>query len=512
MIVKLDLLINQIQSDYSKRIQSKIDEPFSINISVNEDFLHSQLLIDCLLHMKTTSTDKHEFINLCKTEYSSNNTELPIIQEFQQKYISNQSIWWYTKESFINRVLNKALCIKNLDLLYLLGFFIRDIHENLQKNKCKTAVQVYHGQLMSMNELHTFKNSIGECISINTFLLAYYNRKQVISCLNEYSQANDLVRILFEIDADPQIDKSRLFADITSFACVSQGQQILFMFGSVFQIIDIQQDKKNGLWIVKMSFSTFKKDYDETNLMTCGQILQQMKKYDQAEKHFIRLVRELPPNHQDISQCYNTLGLLTFFQNNFNSSIQWYERLLKTVQSNDPNLANIYYSIGCVYQKILNYTQALEYYTKALEIYTNNESVQMAECLNNMGCIYEIGEYYAKALEYHQKALSIRDKYQIDLGSSYNNIGNIYLRLGEYNSALENYNFALKTKSKSLSVGDPSLPQTLRNIALVYEQDQNFEEALQFYQRAALIFEKIYPSDDTHNIQIQEDIQRVSSA
>jgi tetratricopeptide (TPR) repeat protein len=136
----------------------------------------------------------------------------------------------------------------------------------------------------------------------------------------------------------------------------------------------------------------------------------------------------------------------------------------------------------------------------------------MAECWNNMGCIYEIEKSYSKALECHKNALSIRDKYQIDLGSSYNNIGNIYLWLEQYDNALENYTYSFEIKSKSLSIQDPSLAKTLRNIGLVYEHDGNFEEAFKFYKKAAFIFEQIYPSVHIYNTEIQEDIQRVSSS
>ncbi|CAF3177785.1 unnamed protein product [Rotaria sp. Silwood2] len=176
-----------------------------------------------------------------------------------------------------------------------------------------------------------------------------------------------------------------------------------------------------------------------------------------------------------------------------------------------------------------DYNQALQYYNQALLIWKesdgNDEPFQMAECLNNMGCIYEIEKCYSKALACHQQALSIRDKFQADLGSSYNNIGNIYLCigslynnfcnfylcLGEYNAAIENYDYAYKIKSKSRSSQDPSLATTLRNMALAYEEDGNFIEALKYYKKASLAFASIFSATHTYYIEIQEDIQRVSS-
>lgn len=524
MIVKLDLLIQQIQSDFTKRLQTKVDESFpfiistsnaAFDLSLNEDFFHAQILFNCLLQMKTLSTDKSELILQCKNEYYNDPKESALIDEFQKNYTSNQAIWWYTRNAFLARILNKAFYTKNLDLLFLLGFFIRDIQENLHKNQCKSSFQVYTGQLMSIDELQTMKNSIGESMMMNKFFSAYFTRKQVISHLNEYPVHNDCLRILFEITADSVIDKTKPFADITPFVYLSQEQQCLFSLGSIFRIEDVIQDKKNNLWIVKLIFTTIRKEYDATDLIVCIQYLQQMKKTDHVEKFFLRLLKELPNDHPDISQCFHGLAILAFFRNDYDLSLQWYQKLSKELKTNDPNLVETFYSIGCVHQKRFEHQLALKFYQKALDIWQtidhDQQSLRMAECLNNMGCIYELERYYSKALACHEQALSIRGQHQVDLGSSYNNIANIYLSLGEYETALQNYNYAFAAKSKSLSTTDPSLAITLRNIGLVYEEDGNVEEASKFYRRAALMFEQIYPATHVYNMDVQEDIRRVSS-
>jgi tetratricopeptide (TPR) repeat protein len=359
------------------------------------------------------------------------------------------------------------------------------------------------------------QNSIGEYISINTFFSARFNLKQIVTSLNEFSIADDIVRVLFEIDADSSMENSKSFAIITQLTYSSGDQQVLFMLGSIFKLIDVYHDKKNGLWIIKIVLASVKKEYNKINLLSCGQILQDMGKLEDAEKCYSRLLKEIPPNHEDFSKCYHSLGLLLFLKNDYNRSLYWYYELVNLLKSDDPKFSDVYYSIGCVYQKLHDYKQALEYYNKALNIWTDiygdNEPLQMAECLNNMGCIYEIEKFYSKALAYHQHALSIRNKFQTDSGSTYNNIGNIYFWLGEYDVALENYRYSFEIKSKSLASQDPSLATTLANIGLVYEKDKNFDEALKFYKQAAFLFEKIFSSTHIYNIEIQDDIQRISS-
>ena len=142
VIVELDELISRITADH--KIQKKVEEPLSINIfttnvgggksttGLNGQFVFSQVLIDCLLRLKSTQTDKNEFINLCKTEYEGNHSELNNLREFEEEYSSNKVLWWYTRESFFYKTLNAALRTQNIHMIFLFREFISDIHRQLQ--------------------------------------------------------------------------------------------------------------------------------------------------------------------------------------------------------------------------------------------------------------------------------------------------------------------------------------------------------------------------------------------
>ncbi|CAF1271096.1 unnamed protein product [Rotaria sp. Silwood1] len=127
--------------EHSRRGAKKIEEQLVLNVfntsstdeqsttGLNGQFIHSQLLINCLLQMKAASTDKDEMISLSKKQYKDNKNELSIVHEFEENYSSDRAIWWYTRESFLYRQWNKALRVQNIDLLFIFRFFIRDIQE-----------------------------------------------------------------------------------------------------------------------------------------------------------------------------------------------------------------------------------------------------------------------------------------------------------------------------------------------------------------------------------------------
>lgn len=528
MFVKLDLLIDRITTDYSNRHQFKVDEPFPIHMSASNHLsirsledgcVYSKLFFDTLLRMKSLATDKGELIDICKNEYRNQPDELKIIQDFEDNYSSDQALWWYTRESCFSRLLTKALYTKNLTLLSLFGFFIRDIQDQLKRNQSQSPIRVYYGQIMPSDDLLRLKNSIGHHLLIDRFLSTDLTRAQTNHSLNSFPIGNDFFRILFEIEAAPQTDLERSFADITAFTFPGQKQQVLFMSGSMFHLTAVQQqDKKTRLWIAKLVFTNTTKDYDDNNLTRCGQIiLDQIGRIDTAEAYFSRLVNETPDAASvDLSNCFHALGFIYFEKHNYDLSLNWYYKAVQTSAWNSLDSADSYYSMGCTYQKITMYQRALECYQAALYIWQklrhDDPSVEMANCWNNMGCIYETGECYHKALECHTSALAIREQLNVDIGLSRNNIGNIYLCLGEYATALEHYQFSFEKKKKTLPFRHLSIGMTLANIGLVYEYDGNWKTASEYYSKAASIFRELFPTVHIYNVQIQEDLQRVLSS
>jgi len=114
VIVGLDELIHRIQTDRHQRKHNKIDESLPICIIYPNDvgheqsttdlsgqFLHSQLLIDCLINMKSNANDKRELISLCKQRYEGSSIELKIVKEFEREYSSDHALWWYIRNSFL---------------------------------------------------------------------------------------------------------------------------------------------------------------------------------------------------------------------------------------------------------------------------------------------------------------------------------------------------------------------------------------------------------------------------
>jgi hypothetical protein len=324
VIETLDELVLKVLAAQEKpTTHDRFEEKLSINIyhtsgtheqsttELNGQFVHSQILIDCLIRMRSTSTDKSEFINYCMEEYANNNSQLNIIREFQQDYSVNSTLKWYTRDCFLYRLLNKALRVQNINLLYLLGFFIRDLQHQLERYQYPASIYVYRGQLMSKKEVQQLKNSMGQLISMNSFLSTTLDREIAIIFSGDTGASNrDFEPVLFEIEADPQIAGVKSFANITPFSYMQDEDEVLMMLGCIFRLVHVRYD--GTLCIiqlvlcsendhdVKPIFDQMKIDHHgngNTSAGVFGIVLGNMGKFDDAERYLRRSLNETAPDH-----------------------------------------------------------------------------------------------------------------------------------------------------------------------------------------------------------------------
>ena len=175
--------------------------------------------------------------------------------------------------------------MQNIDLLYLFRFFIRDLGQELENNKCASRIHVYRAQQMSKREIEILQKSVGEYISMSSFLSTSFNREQARAFLVSAARSNDIGQVFFEIDADPRLDNIKPFANITSVSYFPNEEEVLFMIGSIFRLVEMKCDS-DGIWNIRMIlcsqndnqlqslFRHMKSELGigETNLQTLGHI------------------------------------------------------------------------------------------------------------------------------------------------------------------------------------------------------------------------------------------------
>lgn len=345
-------LIDHIRAD--QKIYQYIDEPFSINIfnggsgdgkstmNVNGQFVFFQVLIDCLLRLKVDATDRKELIDQLKIQYNGNSLELSFINEFQKSYSSNKALWWYTRQTFFYKALNSALRHQNVHYMFLFREFINDMRHQLKACQTRDTVKVYRGQVMSLEELKTLQGCCGQLISVNSFFSTSNRKKTALSFLKSRRTTDNLVPILFEINANPNMVNEKPFADITAHTDFPDESETLFMPGSIFHVDNIEQSNNNSIWIARMTLSS---DHEhglkkvlmdmkeqlgdgETDLEKLGKLLWEIGQLNLAEVYLIRFFQNLPPNHPSCYQVCQDLGKLTSQAGDLEKSMIWRQKAI----------------------------------------------------------------------------------------------------------------------------------------------------------------------------------------
>ena len=353
VVVELDELISRIKADH--KIQKKLEEPLSINFfagtstaGVDGQFVFFQVLIDCLLRLRSSPTDRKELIDSCKKHYEDNHTELSNIHDFRKNYSPDNALWWYTRESFFYKILNGALRSQNIHMIFLFRSIISDIHQQLKNDRIKGRTRVYRCQMISRDELQSLKQGRGQYISINSFFSTSISYDAAMSFLIGQKATPDLEPVLFEIEVSSKTINAKPFADISKYSDFPEEAEILFMLGSIFRLNEISRSKDDQVWIIQMTLcgndehdlqvvlADMKQQYEseEMDLRTLGKFLWEMGKLDMAEKYFMRLLEQLPSNHHLLGTLYMDLSQLASQNCNYDKSIEWRKKAVALKNQN----------------------------------------------------------------------------------------------------------------------------------------------------------------------------------
>ncbi|CAF3867331.1 unnamed protein product, partial [Rotaria sp. Silwood1] len=313
VVSNLDEAVSQIKIDY--KIMQIEEEPLPINIftprvdksmstiGVKGHYVFSQILIDCLLRLKSTKKDTEELIQNWRNTYEASDFELNNIDKFENDNLPGKALRWYTRLSFFHKTLNEALRKQDIHMIFLFRGFIYDIQHQL---KCDQ------------------------------------NKDQALQFIPISDEKEKLERVLFEIDADPKMATTKPFADISQFSEFPNESEILFMLGSIFRLNSVNRSSDNLYWTIQivlcgdeehglkqvLTFMKRQVGKKEINLRILAKFLSNMGKFDLAKQYFNRLLNELPSDDPSRYVLYKDLAELASQVGDYDDWIHWGKQLL----------------------------------------------------------------------------------------------------------------------------------------------------------------------------------------
>ncbi|CAF1054450.1 unnamed protein product [Rotaria sp. Silwood1] len=524
-----DLLKQTIQKFEQNFISLSFVTPTNVSDQnldqLDQSFMYTQILKEILLEIKYNDQCLKDFVSYCQDQYGNDSNDLDVIKRFAEEYRRRSPIYWYTHPGFIHSMVNHALRTHEVDTIIKMGFFIQDLHEEINKLHIKQTNDqdnqsfiVYRGQGLSKEEFEKLLKAKGGLMSFNSFLSTSKNREVSLEFSQDALNHRDLVGVLFKMVIDPsELATPYAFLDDDSY--FKSEEEVLFSMHTVFRIGEIKQIQKNNrLHQVILTLTNSRNKQlsaltellrDETRGSTgwhrLGMLLIKLGKFDKAEQVY-RALFGLNTDENEKALLYHQLGLIKRNQGDYEEALSSYKQALdiyqKSRSSDDLDLATTYNNIGQVYNNMGNYPEALSYYEKSLEIYQHSlpdDHSSLAISYNNIGLVHKNMGHYDEALKSHEKALEIEQRTlplnHPSLATSYKNIGLVYNNMGEYSKALSFHEKALEIEQKTLPSNHPSLAISYNNIGLLYDNIGEYLKSLSFYEKTLEIYQEYLPQN-----------------
>ncbi|CAF1405332.1 unnamed protein product [Adineta steineri] len=492
---------------------------------LDPSFMYTQIIKEILLTIKFGQNHIQDYLNYCRDAFAGNTKEIEDIKRLESEYQKKTPIYWYTCQMFLYPMLNRALRLIDGDIITRMGFFIGDLHRQIEQlhqeqyagTTAADSFTVYRGQGLSTGDFEKMSKTKGGLISFNNFLSTSKDR-DVSYAFAESNHVNpDLFGILFAMKVDPS-QLTSPFASITGISKFQGEEEVLFSMHSVFRIQGIKHmSGNNRLYEVNLTLSADndpelsrltdyiqKKSFsDKEGWYRLGIVLQKMGQFEEAEDIY-QVLLDQATDDNNRAHIYHQLGGIKDAQGKYEEALTFYEKSLAirqdTLPPNHPYLAAFHNNTGEVHRNMANYPKALSYYEKALEISQQSLSPNhpaLAIPYSNIGIVHHSMGNYSKALLSLEKALKTEQESlppnHPDLASSYNNIGIVHDSMGNYPKALLSLEKALEIRQQSLPSNHPHLATSYNNIGAVHASMGNYQKALSYLEKALEIQQQSLP-------------------
>lgn len=460
------------------------------------------------------------FMELSREQFSTNANQLKIIDEFELNYHQHSPIWWYTRNCFVKLMLDRAFQSQDLEILYRMGFFLRDLQAHLERLQPETLknhklpIVVYRAHNATNEDFEKIRSIQGNLLSFNNFIMADTNSEPSFALARTCQSSNNSVGLIFRI----KIETKHTFTPYVSLQNLGYSSDLntflLFSMHSIFRINEFIE-LENRLWQIDLTLTANNDEqvrclndvlkettHGSTGWFKLPDLMTSVRDYDQAKQLYYTLLHLTPETEfSRISRIYNELGNIEDCLGEYASALVYYQKAIEIRQQHLPanhrSLSVPYNNIGEAQRQLGDYFSALSTHQKTLMIKKQNlpaDDLSIATTYNNIALASESLGEFSSALEFHQKALTIKLKTlpadHQDIGTAYNNIGDLQRSMGNFKEALGNLQKALNIRLKKYSPDDTSLAVLYNNIGLIHRELGDYDKALRVLQRSLEIKRK----------------------
>ncbi|AFM05510.1 tetratricopeptide repeat protein [Bernardetia litoralis DSM 6794] len=241
-----------------------------------------------------------------------------------------------------------------------------------------------------------------------------------------------------------------------------------------------------------ISFSVFAQSGQTVEeLLKSARLEKSEQKLASALRYYLQAVNKLEKqnNKKALFQVYTEIGII--YQNGglHDKAIEYFIKSQEVIDANSSSQAAVSMRLGESYLAQKDYPQTIAAYQNAKQIYQPQQKPYATiQALRQLITAYQANKDYQTALEANKEILevdrSIGDSAAV--AATLNNIGYVHKFLGNYSKAITSFDQARKIERK---LGLEEDPITLTNVAIVYQNLTQYDNALRFLKEATKIVE-----------------------
>ena len=501
-------------------------------------FLWFQLLQRVLMNTQYDTSDITQMLEYCRQHCARETGQQKFfsqIKDFEKTYTSTVAINWYTRQSFIYKLVNQALRTEDIDALYIFRFYISDLCRQLAHEYSKfrrehqtcPIFNLYRGCHLTQEELEKLQDTKGGLISINGFASTSLQRwvaEQFL--LRDSRRRTNVEKVLWTIEIDTRIDDI-ICAYVAPFSEHAEEEEVLFTIGSAFRIVDVTLDEKTNIWHLKATatnagssaVSSYMKlinhELGETSeKVIFGTLLIEMGNYLTARRYFEHLIKYSDTSNPDLPAFYYNLGLTNAFQNELDLAEQNFLKVLdddrRFHSTKTHNIVRTLNALGWIHQESGELSKAISRYKEAESIchtHLGATHVANAQTYTYMGRYYLGREEYDQSKKCYEQALEILHRHLLNphqrFGILYNEMADLTRRQGSPEQALQLYQRAETVFREVLPQDHPCMAYCWSGMGIVLLQLNDIEEARRHHKKALKTYKRVLPPDHI-NISISE--------
>jgi tetratricopeptide (TPR) repeat protein len=362
-------------------------------------FIFLQLVKQVLQKMSSNEeamkTSKQEMLDKCRLYYRGNKKAMDDIDKFEHEYTADQAIKYYTADSFLYRLINKALRTEDIDTLYTYRFYIVDlcsclVEQSKELYNSASNIRTYRGVKMPQKERQRLCESIGHLISVNGYFSTSRQQKisEAYAGVGSTNISNDLDSIVFDIEVDLEQYPETILADVRHLSKFKDEDEVLFDIGTVFKILSMECNEQQHYWQCRMIATkegrAIAKEYldskqiklNESNDIesTFGDLLSEMGEWLKSLTHFQNLQKRRPNDPYILfgigrSHCKlgESDGALSYFKASYDLCMKDTAKWLKLAAAICRYICAVYKDCGNHAEALLSGNEAMNLYRQAGE-------------------------------------------------------------------------------------------------------------------------------------------------